>query len=445
MAEFGDIRLDRRLDWLMDRIVSTGSVVLRRIGETRAGELAAHRFLDNERISPAGILSVHSERTGIACRGRRIVAVQDTTEINFSGRDAGRHGLGAGGNGKALGFFVHPVIAVDLDDEAVLGVVDAQIWSRGTRALVPRRERCFEDKESHRWLTGATRTAACLATAAQRIMVADREADIYPLFARRPASVDLVIRLAHDRALADGGHLVEAMARLPERGEIEVQVRAKPGQNARTARLSLRCGPITLARPRHDIEHRDPETLRLNVVESTEIDPPKGCKPLNWRLLTSLPVAMVAEAEEVVQIYRLRWRIEEIFRALKSNGLKLEDTQVEAADRLFNLAAMAMVAASRIIQLVDARDGGPRPASDVIGEELLAPAAAIGKTLEGKTKRQKNPHQKGSLAWLGWIVARLGGWNCYYKPPGTKTMATGWNQLAAMLTGAVIIQHKQNV
>ncbi len=163
-------------------------------------------------------------------------------------------------------------------------------------------------------------------------------------------------------------------------------------------------------------------------------------KPLNWRLLTSLAVDDEADAREIIHIYRQRWRIEEVFRALKSTGLRLEETQVEAAHRLFKLAALGIAAAVRIVQLVDARDTSTRPAKDVIDEALIASVALIGKDLEGKTKRQKNPHRRGSLAWLSWITARLGGWNCYYKPPGPKTMAIGWNQLAAQVSGVIIAQ-----
>jgi len=159
---------------------------------------------------------------------------------------------------------------------------------------------------------------------------------------------------------------------------------------------------------------------------------------VHWRLLTTLPATTKADAEEVVRLYRLRWRIEQVFRALKSDGLALEETQLEEAGRIFKLAALGLAAAARILQLVDARDGSKRPASDVIDPELIEPVAAIGKTLEGSTERQKNPHAKGTLGWLAWIAARLGGWNCYYKPPGPKTMAIGWRQLAAMISGYII-------
>ena len=139
-----------------------------------------------------------------------------------------------------------------------------------------------------------------------------------------------------------------------------------------------------------------------------------------WRLLTTLPVETAKDALEIIRLYRLRWRIEEVFRVLKRDGLALEETQVESARRLFNLAALAVVAAARILQLTDARDAGARPATDVIDESAIEAAAAIGAALEGKTTRQKNPHPRGSLSWLAWITARLGGWNATTSRPDPK-------------------------
>ncbi|MGH6991748.1 MAG: transposase, partial [Caulobacteraceae bacterium] len=157
-----------------------------------------------------------------------------------------------------------------------------------------------------------------------------------------------------------------------------------------------------------------------------------------WRILTTLPVAAAADARDVVRCYRLRWRIEEVFRALKREGLGLEDTQVQDKERLFRLAVLALGAAVRIIQLVDARDGGPRPMSDVLDDDLQSAVALMVRSREGATERQKNPHPAGSLAWLSWVVARYGGWNSYYKPPGPKTMARGWERFSATLTGIIL-------
>ncbi len=148
MSIIGDARIDDRFDWLLDRVVTTGSVVLRRLGEGRAGELAAHRFLDNDRVGVGGIVESLAARISLACEGRRIIAVQDTTEINFAGRDKGRRALDPAGNGEALGFFIHPVIAVDRDNDGVIGLVDAQIWTRPNLAapLAHRRERYLTAK-----------------------------------------------------------------------------------------------------------------------------------------------------------------------------------------------------------------------------------------------------------------------------------------------------------
>lgn len=136
----------------------------------------------------------------------------------------------------------------------------------------------------------------------------------------------------------------------------------------------------------------------------------------------------------MVRLYRLRWRIEEVFRALKSDGLRLEETQLRDPERLTRLSALALGAAARIIQLVDARDGGSRPMSDVLDPSLTQAVAALSRAKQGGTPRQTNPHPEGSLAW----VARYGGWNCYGKPPGPKTMAKGWERFAATLTGFII-------
>jgi hypothetical protein len=118
--------------------------------------------------------------------------------------------------------------------------------------------------------------------------------------------------------------------------------------------------------------------------------------------------------------------------------MSLEDTQLHTVDKIFKLAIIGLIASVKIIQLVNARDGSSRPATDVIEPELLAAAEPIGKTLEGKTTRQQNPHPSHSLAWLAWIVARLGGWNCYGRPPGPKTMRAGWTRFAAMAQGYCI-------
>ena len=442
LGYFGDARRAAVGTELLERVTATGSLVIRKLGETRAGELAIHRFLAARSVTHGEMLETLAGRTMAAASGRRIVVAQDTTEINFAGREANRRGLGPAGDGVSAGFFVHPLVAIDSETEAVLGLLDAHIWTRDDLAkTAPRRRRAIEDKESIRWLRGVERAGELLTDAASVVVVGDRENDIYSCFARRPAGADLIVRAAQDRALVENASLFASAAAWPELTQMLVKVAPRRvGDPGRIATVALRAGPVTLQRPRNGFAKTDPETVSMTLVEAREINPPANEEPLHWRLLTTIEVGDAAAAREVVRLYRLRWRIEEVFRALKSDGMRLEETQVHAAVRLFKLAVVGLAAACRTIQLVDARDGSPRPATDVIDHTLLPAAGAIGPTLEGKTERQKNPHPLHSLAWLSWIIARLGGWNCYYKPPGPKTMRAGWAQFATMAAGFTIAE-----
>jgi hypothetical protein len=446
---FGDVRREQAGADLLERVVATGSLVLRQVGGDRAGELSANRFLGSARVTPEEILATVGRRTAAACAGRRIVAAQDTTEINFKGRHRRREGLGPAGDGETPGFFCHAMVAIDADDEALLGVLHARIWTRAAKRVAARRSRDIEDKESFRWIEASTIAGDLLSCAAQLIVVGDRELDIYSQFVRVPPDAHLIVRAAHDRRLADDERLFDAPSDWREFGAMDVRVPPKrPGDAGRIARVGLKAGRVCIVRPRHGAAS-DPKTVTLTYLEVSEINPPKGQTAITWRLLTTLPVAGEADefaaAKEIVRLYRLRWRIEQVFRGMKSDGLCLEETQVTQAARLFNLAAIALVAAARTIQLVDARDGSSRPATDVADQNVIAAAAVIGPTLERGTARQKNPYEPGSLAWLAWIVARLGGWNCYYKPPGPKTMRAGWDKLAAMATIYAVAVAQKNV
>ena len=401
LGYFGDARRAAIGTELIERVTATGSLVIRKLGETRAGELAIHRFLSAPSVTCQEMLGTLAGRTLTAASARRMIVAQDTTEINFAGRAANRRGLGPAGDGVSAGFFIHPLVAIDSETEAVLGLLDAQIWTREETEATPRRQRAIEDKESMRWLRGTERAADLLADAAAVVVVGDRENDIYSCFARRPVGVDLIVRAAQNRALVEDASLFASTANWPDLTQMLVQVASRRvGDPGRIATVALRAGRVTLKRPHHGFAMTDPQTVSMTLVEAREINPPPNKEPLHWRLLSTIAVGDAAGACEIIRLYRLRWRIEEIFRALKSDGMRLEETQVHEAKRLFKLAVVGLAAACRTIQLVDARDGGSRPATDVLDPALLPVAEVIGPTLEGKTTRQTNPHPLHS--WHGW-------------------------------------------
>ena len=447
MAGYGDIRLEARGDELIERISGLGTLVLRKVGGNRAGEVGAHRFLSSAKTSVEAIIGTLAERTRQAAQGLDIVCAQDTTDLNFGGAHGTRGGLGIAGNGRMSGFFAHALVSIDAASESVLGLSDAQIWTRPQEPIEPRWTRHPDDKESARWLKGLLNARDALIGAARITVVGDRESDIYHMFANRPAGVEVIVRARHDRKLMKApkgdqdsdntAMLFETLASAPVQAITTVNVAPKgPGDKGRIATVELRHLKATIAPARDAVAGSQP--VSIFAIEAREINPPapqSNARPaLHWTLIAT----QERPAEEIVQLYRLRWRIEEVFRVLKRDGLAFGETQIRSPQRLFKLAALALGAAARTIQLVDARDGSDRPDSDVIDPVFRPALVAISQKLEGKTEKQKNPHPLRSLAYVAWICARLGGWNCYYKPPGPKTMRDGWNTLTQQLTGYAI-------
>jgi hypothetical protein len=205
------------------------------------------------------------------------------------------------------------------------------------------------------------------------------------------------------------------------------------------ATLTLRFGAICIARPK-TADRTLAAQVDLHVVEVRELDAPAGTDPVHWRLLTTHTIQSVAQAEQIVRWYRLRWTIEQVFRTLKSAAMQTEDSQVTVANRFVKLTVVALIAAVRIQQIVMGRDGQTGQAMTDAVDPVHEPALlALNRKLEGRTDLLKNPHIQGSLAWFSWIVARLGGWSGYtskgYKPPGPKTVARGIQRLDGIIEG----------
>src|SRR5262249_36609072 len=156
----------------------------------------------------------------------------------------------------------------------------------------------------------------------------------------------------------------------------------RPGDKGRKARVVLKARAVTIKRPNSTPDRQDANKLTLGLVEVREEAAPAKVEPLLWRLLTTLPVATRADALEGVRLYGRGGRLGEFFRIQKRNGQKIEDSRLEPAARLFILAACGLVAAARIIQLADAREGSTSPATDVIEADDIKAAAAISATLE---------------------------------------------------------------
>jgi hypothetical protein len=416
------------------------SAKMRRLADSRAEKVGCTRFFRNAGVTVDEIVRTAAAQTAQAAAGRHVLLIEDTSEINYQAKAGRKRGLGRVGNGTDMGLFIHPAVAVDAQDGSVLGLAGATIWRRTKVKQKDYQAQPIEAKESHRWIATVKAARTALTPNTCLTAIADREADIYELFARLPdENTDVLVRATHDRALADEGRLFAKIAAQKEAGRLDFALPARPGRPARQVRLAVRFAAVTLVQPRRGANPQDPKNVALRLVEAREIDPPSAENAIVWRLLTTHGVASFEDATHIIELYRLRWTIEQIFRTLKSQGIDLEESLLADGDALERLAAAALVAATTVMQLVHGRSDAGRKikASRVFSPNEIAFLHALLATLQGKTAKQKNPHPADSLAWAAWVIARLGGWTGYTteRPPGPITVSHGLKRFREMAFG----------
>jgi len=392
-------------------------ISVRSLGASRAGEIRIGRFLRNDAVSVAEMASAAAKRTAARVTGGHILAIQDTTVLTSEG-----------GGGQ----YLHAMIAVDADDDTLYGLVHAIGLDRSSGKRGSRHLRALSDKESGRWLDCAEKAGTVLGRAERITIIGDRESDIFGLYAARPANADILVRARQDRRLEHQGMLFAKLDGLDVAGESTMTLPARPGIAARDIRLAFRYSPVAILRPGYHRKKDGPDGrfLILYAVDVREIDPTSKT-PIHWRLITSHEVATIEDAKAMVGLYQRRWQIEQLFRTLKTQGFDLEGIELADNPARQRLSMAALIAAVSIQQLVHGRDGPTpgrpaRPATDIIDEDEIELAELFNDSVEGQTQKQKNPHPRGTLAYLAWVCARLGGWTGYYGKPGPKVMLKGF-------------------
>ena len=450
---FGDMRLCKVGISLYSRIPERGTVCIRRLSDDRATQLRFQRFLGSWNVTPQEIARHAGERVARTVAGRHVLAIQDTSELDYSVHAARTVGLGTTSSPKHLGLLVHPVLVVDADSNVCLGIAHQSAWIRETANQPRSARRPIEEKESMRWIEGAEAVRSQLKQAAMVTVVADRESDIYEEWDRIPdGHTHLLTRAHYDRQLDDGDTLLGWLGKQPVAAcfTVDVPARAagkayKTTNGARTkartahkAEMDLRYGQVRIVRPQGCKAKQ--ATIVLSVVEARESfrTVPPGEEPLHWILLTTHPVNDVEMALQIVRWYQQRWQIEQLFRTMKRQGLEIEASQLERADELLKLASLAILAAACTLQLVNARDGPTsQMASDAFDDEEVTVLEKLQGEFEGKTAKQKNPYPIYTMAWASWTIARMGGWKGYASEakPGPITMLHGLQRFDGTMMG----------
>jgi hypothetical protein len=436
-----DRRLEIRGNRILEAIDRKKSAIANRYCRDATEEKGNRRFMSNPRIENKQLKQASYTFCQERAQGKTVLAIQDTTEINYQ-KHAGRLSLddpelGPVGNNRDIGFFLHPMLVVDVETCFPLGFASIHDWNRdwnkGSKEERHYKKQAIEEKESYRWVSSAQQTKSQLKEARHITVIGDRESDIYEELVEVPDEhCDLLIRSARNRNLYDREeNLFEHLASLPSQGEMTIEIQGNRNRAKRRAELEIRYTSVKIARPLSRAASNLPTYVEINAIEIREKkrSVPKGEAPILWRLLTTHEIKGLEDAKTYARWYSYRWWIEELFRVLKRQGLNVEDAQYENGLALKRLALMALQVALQIMQLVAAREGKYEITPESVFEkDALTYQEKLLPHLEGKTTKQKNPYPRSNLAWSAWIIARLGGWKGSYakgKLPGPITMKRG--------------------
>lgn len=447
---FVDKRLGRRFRTLLEQLSDGAGESIPMACQDWSNAKAAYRFLDNERVNEKDILAGHFQST----RQRFLdsdsdelaLVLHDTTEFCFHREDVSKVGKitkHAGWRTRhtrlVCGILMHSSLVVT-PDGLPLGLSAVKFWTRdefkGTNALkkhinptrVP-----IEEKESIRWLQNVSESTKLLSTPSRCIHIGDRESDTYELFCTaKELDTHFVFRTCVDRLAGDGEHTVsDEMQDVDCKGLHRIEVRDKKG-DTREAVLELKYRRIRVLPPIGKQKRYPP--LELTVIHAKERDVAAGVEPIDWKLITDLPVRTRVEAIEKLNWYALRWKIETFHKILKS-GCKAEDSKLRTAERLVNLIATFCIMSWRIFWMTMVNRSAPD----------AAPAIALTKLevkILDRLVKNRDPRKSGRKTLTDYLtkVAQLGGYLARKTdpPPGNTVMWRGLARLTDIELGFVL-------
>ena len=412
---------------------------IRQISNDNASQRAWYRFLRNTNTTEAEITKQITDQCAYATKGRVVLSIQDTTEINlYSHKNRISHDEAIGKTNASrygLGFLMHPSFVIDAWSGFPFGYSDVKIWNRSNDKSTKHDRKYLklpiQEKESYRWIEASFNTQKTLSEAERIIIVQDREGDIYEQFATVPdKKTDLLVRAKSNRVLEGGEKLFDKVSASEVAGTYSINLEGdkRKNQEKRSADLEVRFCSTTLKRPASASKEVKDE-VSLYIIEAREIN--SNSKSLiNWKLLTTCPITNIEDALLVIQWYSWRWMIEEVFRILKKEGYNIEASELESPKAVRKLSLFMLSTITKLFQMrycYHIPEGENLESMMCFSEQEIECLDIQCTILEGKTKKRQNPFPKESLSHVTWIIARLGGWKGYKseRPPGITTLWIG--------------------
>jgi hypothetical protein len=444
-CDLNDKRRTRRLVQLATSVLCHPSGSLPEQTGDLADLKAAYRLFACDEVNFEDIARPHWEQTRRRPPGTYLL-LDDTTELDF-GVQRAIAGMGQTGNGGGWGFLLHSALVVSAESEEIFGLAGQKIRYRKP---APKKEnttqRLERDRESELWgqvidLVGPPPEGV------RWVHVMDRGADNFEVYCHcRENRTDWVVRVTQKtrNVIVPDGETIplnEYLTTLPLAGTYELKLRARGAsrehgpQAARTAKLEVRFGPLSVPFPTHKspyLKRLSPVPITMSVVHAVEVDAPKDVEPIEWILLTSLSVKSFDDAWLVLGYYEKRWLIEEWHKALKT-GCRVECRQLKSKERLERITGLLGVVAVRLLQLKSAARTTPdRAAGQIVPQHWIKMLVASRKRLKNTTAATMTIGTfYRELAKLGGFLGRKSDGD-----PGWITIWRGWQKLYMLVRGA---------
>lgn len=439
-GDFGDKRLTKRLLRIVEGLAVNPSASLPDASKSDVALEGTYRFLQNAKVTPERILAPHYAATvQRAQQVGLVLCAHDTTEFSFSTKREGMGRINDGGRG----FFAHVALALRTDEaRSPLGVLGLLTH---TRHGAPRKDRHTEnvppeERESYRWRESVNAVEGRLEGHAEVVHLLDSEADAYLLLEHLVGTESrFVVRATHKRSVTDASgerhNIADALSLLEGRFERCVPLSARPAparksrkrnvaRDTRLARLTFAATSLILHKPHG--EKAETKSIVVNVVHVRELDPPDGTEPVDWMLYTTEPIATDEEIARIVDYYRARWRIEELFKALKT-GCSFEKRQLESMSTLLNALAISLPIACDLLALRSLASAAPeRPAREILPPSVL-------RLLERHPRSSLRIDASIHEAMLA--IARFGGHIRNNGAPGWLVLGRGYEEVLILAEG----------
>ena len=442
-VELGDIRRTRRLAKLVD-------AMCRHPGGTLPDKLskpsklrAFYSLMDREEVTHRVLMDSHTAATkqtmaeeATADPGTVFLILHDATELDYTSKLSMAPELGQIGQGSQRGYICHNSLVIRAETKSVVGL-SSQILHH--RAKVPKKEtdkqrRERQNRESRLWVHGVQKSGPAPA-AAICVDISDSLSDTFEYMAYEVSHQrHFVLRSRENRNLVSPyhgeWHVQDAARKLPPMATYKIHMQQSAQHQERDATVHLAFATVEVKEPLVRSGDYTLKSVKLSVIRVWETDAPEGEKPLEWILLTNVPVMTITDARKRVAWYECRPIVEEYHKGLKT-GCGIELMQFERVHRLEPAIAIISAVATTLLNLRDAArqpDADTRPATDVVDSEYVEVLVAH--------YHERLPLQPTILQFFK-HVARLGGHQNRKCDgyPGWLTTWRGWMKLEAMVDG----------